>query len=107
MTKGSAAYLGGALTLTLLVLAPVIIELASYFSENAGEKRDNEQALEDEREDLDNLVATLKSMPPGRVFAGLTAESGDRWGAGYSVGDTPVAQILGVAGFDIFSATLH
>ena len=73
------------MTLTLLVLAPVIIELASYFSENAGEKRDNEQALEDEREDLDNLVATLKSMPQGRVFAGLTAESGDRWGAGYSL----------------------
>lgn len=107
MSRGNVMYIAGALALTILVLSPIYIERRAYLSDNASEKQENERALDAEREEIDDLIEALKELPLGRVFAGLTAESGERWGEEYHIGGTPVALILGVAGLDVFSATLH
>ncbi len=100
-------YVAGALVLTLLVLSPVYVERRSYLSDKAVEKQENQMAQQAEQADIDEIIDTLKGLPPGRVFAGLTPESGDRWGLRYQIGGTPVAQLLGAAGLDVFSTTLH
>jgi len=108
VARGTMWFAVGALVVTLLVLSPVYIERSTYLSDNADEKQSNKQTLKAERDDLDNIVETLKGLPPGRIFAGLTTESGeDRWGLEYHIGGTAVAQILGTAGLDVFSTTLQ
>ena len=108
VSKGNTWYILGALALTVLILSPVYVERRAYLTDNAAKKENNQRALDADRGDIDRIVRAIEGMPPGRVFAGLTTESGeDRWGFGYHIGGTPVAQVLGRAGLDVFSSTLH
>jgi len=108
VTRGNQWYIAAVLFLTLLILAPVYIERTTYLSSNAATKQENQAGLKAEQADMDNLIKTLQALPPGRVYAGLSTASGEeRWGAQYTIGSVPVALILGAAGLDIFSSTLH
>ncbi len=111
VSQGNGRYIVGALALTLLVLSPIYIERRAYLSDNAVVKQANQQDLNAERDDIDNIIKTLKGLPPGRVYAGLrpfdsSPEFGDRWGLRYQIGATPVADILGSAGLDVFGSSV-
>jgi hypothetical protein len=108
VTRGNRWYIAAVLLLTLVLLAPVYIERTTYLSDNAAQKQENQAGLKAEQADVDNLIKTLRALPPGRVYAGLVTASGEeRWGSRYNIGLVPVGSILGAAGLDIFSATLH
>ena len=108
VTRGNRWYIAAVLLLTLVLLAPVYIERTTYMSANAAAKQENQAGLKAEQADMDNVIKTLQALPPGRVYAGLSPISGEeRWGFQYKIGPVPVALILGAAGLDIFSSTLH
>ena len=109
VTRGNKWYIAAVLLLTLVLLAPVYVERRTYLSANAAQKQENQAGLRAEQADMDNLIKTLRALPPGRVYAGsLTVnDEGRGRGWGYKIGPVPVAFILGAAGFDTFSATLH
>jgi hypothetical protein len=112
VARGDPRYIVGALALTLLILSPIYIERRAYLSESAAVKQQHQEVLNSEREDIDNVIKTLKGLPPGRVYAGLQSlsdlpEFGEPWAAGYHIGGTTVADFLGTAGLDRFSASHH
>ncbi|MDE0822006.1 MAG: YfhO family protein [Opitutales bacterium] len=108
VTRGNKWYIAAVLLLTLLLLAPVYVERRTYLSDNAAAKQENQAGLKAEQADMDNVIKTLQALPPGRIYAGLSTKSGEeRWGFQYKIGPVPVAFILGAAGLDIFSSTLH
>jgi len=108
VTCGNRWYIAAVLLLMLLLLAPVYVERRTYLSDNAAAKQDNQAGLKAEQADMDNVIKTLQALPPGRVYAGLSTESGEeRWGYRYKIGAVPVMLILGAAGFDTFSSALH
>ncbi len=91
-----------------MLLAPVYVERRTYLSANSAQKQENQAGLKAEQADMDNLIKTLRALPPGRVYAGFSTASGEeRWGFDYTIGPVPVVLILGAAGFDTFSAALH
>ena len=110
--RGDWKYIVGALALTLLVLSPIYIERRAYLSDNAALIEANQQAQNAEQEDIDNVIKTLKELPPGRVYAGLESnfispEFPERWADRYAIGRATVATFLGTAGLDMFSASHH
>ena len=112
LSRGDWRYIVGALTLTILILAPVYIERRAYLSENAMVIQAHQQEMRAERADIDKIIETLNGLPPGRVYAGLrpfdsSTEFGDRWGHLYQIGGTPVADILSTAGLDVFGSAVQ
>jgi hypothetical protein len=112
VSRGNILYIVGALVLTLFILSPLYVERNTYLSDKAVEKGENQRALSAEQDDLNDIIETLKELPPGRVYAGMTGlgttpEAGERWGDRYRIGDFPVAQLLLAAGLDVFATSLH
>ena len=112
VSRGNTLYIVGALVLTVLIVSPLYVERKTYLSDKAVETRENQRELNSEQEDLDEIIETLKELPPGRVYAGMTSpsptpEGGDRWGEQYQIGSITVANLLLAAGLDVLSTNLH
>jgi hypothetical protein len=68
--------LGAAFGIMLLLLAPAMSERLALYSGNAELQRTTMSALQ-ANTDAGVIVATLKTLPPGRVYAGLPATYGN------------------------------
>ena len=80
----------------LLLLAPVIQERFSWYDLNTAWMRRSQVAVTADA-NAASIIATLKALPPGRVFAGLPAT----WGPRIHDGDVPFYDLLpfyGIAG---------
>jgi hypothetical protein len=103
MARRSAKYLLVPAGVTALVLFPVYRERIDYLQGNQSLMQTQDVAYRLEQPDLDALESKLRSLPPGRVYAGLAAN----WGTDYSVGDVPMYAILNAAGFDMIGYAYH
>ncbi len=81
---------------TLGLLAPVYYERATYLLQNGRWMRENAAAFQADDGAFDRLLADLRGMPPGRVYAGRAAG----WGDGYRIGSVPIYALLPSHGFD-------
>jgi hypothetical protein len=103
LARQKASYLLVTTTLTALLLYPVYAERGAYLAQNARWMADSQAALAAEEQDIAALVAALKIMPPGRVYAGL----GNNWGRAYTVGMVPMYTLLNNAGLDMLGYLYH
>ncbi len=78
------------------LLAPVVVERVRYTATNGQWMRQNAAAFAADEGALDRLLADLRALPPGRVYAGR----GGNWGDSYTVGNVPVYALLTVGSFD-------
>lgn len=97
-----AGWIGGLLIAGLL-LAPAYQERAAYLDQNRRWIAESKAAYALETGDLAELLATLDSLPPGRVYAGL----GSNWGRGYTVGGAPMYGLLADAGLENLGYLYH
>jgi Bacterial membrane protein YfhO len=74
-----APMIAAALVLGLMV--PAMRERYIYYSTNAAWMRSTQRALDTDR-DAAEMIATLRTLPPGRTYAGLWSNWGNsmRWG---------------------------
>ena len=112
VSRGNTLYIVGAFILTLFILSPLYVERNTYLFDKAVEKGENQRALNPEQDDLNDIIETLKELPPGRVYAGMTGpgptpEAGEPWGERYRIGGYQVAHLLLAAGLDVFASNLH
>ena len=112
VSRGNMLYIVGALALTLFILSPLYVERNTFLSDKAVVEGENQRALNAEQDDLNDIIKTLKELPPGRVYAGMTDESptpeaGERWGRRYQIGGLTVSDLLVAAGLDVLSSSLH
>lgn len=84
-------------------LLPAYFERGDYLRDNRTYMQQTNAAFDAERGDITNLVALLKSAPPGRVYAGLAAQ----WGGQYRIGAVPVHAILTAEGIDNIGFLWH
>lgn len=89
-------YLAAFAAVVAVALIPAYLERGDYLRDNRTYMRQTNAAFAAEQQDLDALIAVLKSAPPGRVFAGFAG----RWGRDYRVGAVPVQAILTANGID-------
>jgi len=94
--RGDRRYMAGLAALAVIACAPVYLERADYLHDNRTFMQQTSAAFDSEQQDLDALIAVLKSAPPGRVYAGLAAQ----WGGQYRVGAVPMHAILTAHGID-------
>ncbi|HVX29854.1 MAG TPA: 6-pyruvoyl-tetrahydropterin synthase-related protein, partial [Nitrolancea sp.] len=87
----------------IAVLVPAFRERADYLRVNADFMRQQQAASALDQPDLDALIAKLRSLPPGRVYAGFAGG----WGKGYRVGSIPMYSELQMAGFDMVGYLYH
>lgn len=82
-------------TLTLLIMVPPVYKQTIVYNDlnNAliRQANDNYMAI---RGDVDGLFDTIRSLPPGRVFAGR----GGGWGKDFEVAETPYYMMLSTYG---------
>lgn len=76
--------------LTIALLYPVYQERVDYLDQNQVLMDANRDSYQRESGDIEELVKTLKGMPPGRVYAGLSAT----WGGDYKVGHIPMYALV-------------
>jgi hypothetical protein len=97
----------GIISLLILIgfLSPVYMERGRYCMENGNYRAENRQALEAEKQELAEIVNTLKDLPPGKVYAGLPANFGksDK----YRIGMIPLYAIFPQNGLDSFGYAYH
>lgn len=86
-----------------LLLATAYHERTGYLQTNLSWMAQSRAAASREAGDLAALVDRLRSLPPGRVYAGLATN----WGAGYRVGQVPVYALLQTAGLDCLGYLYH
>jgi hypothetical protein len=101
--RPKAGYLLATVALTALLLYPAYAERREYLARNGGWMAESQAALAAEDRDISALVAALKAMPPGRVYAGL----GNNWGKSYTVGAVPMYALLNSAGLDMLGYLYH
>jgi hypothetical protein len=89
--------------LTALLLFPVYRERVNYLGQNAAWLARAHQEMRAEEKDISALVQKLKTLPPGRVYAGLAG----RWGKDYRVGDVPMYALLAQNGLDTVGYLYH
>ncbi len=99
----SLPRLAVALGLSAALLFPVLRERNIYLAGNTEMVARNQAALEQDGQDIYTLIETLRSLPPGRVYAGLPAT----WGKDFKVGDYPVYHLLNRAGLDMLGYLYH
>lgn len=97
------AYLLPVAALTVGLLVPMYQERASYLDWNGGLMQLNRDALDAEAADLEGLEATLRALPPGRIYAGRAAT----WGKDYRVADAAMYHLLNQQGFDMNGFLYH
>jgi hypothetical protein len=77
----SALRLGAAVVVLLIVLAPAVSERMAFYSDNTLFQQRSMDALQSDT-DATAIVATLKTLPPGRVYAGLPSTYGNKMSFG-------------------------
>ena len=102
-----------ALAVTLLLVSPLYTERRSYLSQNSARIEQSHRDLSAEYEGLLNIVEVIKSLPPGRVYAGTVGGQG-KWGDAYRVNCPevrsnciPVYVLLQAEGLDVMSYPYH
>lgn len=100
--KPPAGLLLGLLLIGLL-LAPVYRERAAYLDQNRRWLAESQAAYAHEAADLAGLLAALRSLPPGRVYAGL----GHNWGSDYTIGAAPMYALVAGAGLENLGYLYH
>ncbi|MGD0115206.1 MAG: glycosyltransferase 87 family protein [Dehalococcoidia bacterium] len=103
LARRSAKYLLLPAGITALVLFPVYRERIDFLQGNQSMMQTQDVAYRLAQPDLDALESKLRSLPPGRVYAGLAAN----WGKDYRVDDVPMSAILNAAGFDMIGYLYH
>ncbi|MGA7670726.1 MAG: YfhO family protein [Nitrolancea sp.] len=93
----------GAAFLCALILFPAFHDRANFLSYNATLMHRNQDEIAVEEPQLTALFTTLRSLPPGRVYAGLAGN----WGKNYRVGDIPMYGLLQDQGFDMVGFLYH
>jgi hypothetical protein len=95
-------------TLVILVgvaaLLPALTQLATYDRANARDISYQMKADETSGREVDALIARLRTLPPGRVYAGLPV---DNWGDRFFVGYVTVSEFLATADVDEIGFTLR
>lgn len=86
LSQARVWYVGAALALTLLVLAPALGERVSYLEQNALALRQSREGLGVEDQHLSALVQKLKQLPPGRIHIGQQFARGQDRSTQYDVG---------------------
>lgn len=87
---------GIGVAVVLAALAVPVVERVGYLRENARIAATRRAAL-DRDTDFEALVGYLRSLPPGRVHAGMYYN----WGKELRIGDVPAYTQLQAAGFDM------
>jgi len=72
----STLRLGAAVAVLLLLLAPAVAERMTFYSDNTAFQQRSMDALKADT-DANTIIATLQTLPPGRVFAGLPSTYGN------------------------------
>jgi hypothetical protein len=103
LARRRVAHLLATVGLTAIMLYPAYAERADYLAQNGAWLVESHDALTAEEEDLTGLIATLKELPPGRVYAGL----GNNWGRDYTVGHVPMYALLNSVGLDMLGYLYH
>ena len=80
--------------LAFLLALPVYKANANYLSYNRIWLRQANESYEADEADFQKLVATIKSLPPGRTYAGTPGN----WGREFKIGATQVYLALSTAG---------
>ena len=91
----STLRLGAAVVVLLIILAPAISERMTFYSDNAVFQQRSMDALQSDP-DIGPIVATLKTLPPGRVYAGLPTTYGNQM----SFGDVHLYNLLPFYGIE-------
>ena len=73
----STLRLGAAVAVLLLVLTPAVAERMAFYSDNTRFEQRSMDALQSDA-DANAILATLKTLPPGRVYAGLQGTFGNQ-----------------------------
>lgn len=85
------------LGLVILMAIPVYKANANYLHFNRIWLKQANKEYQKEEADLGKLVATIKSLPPGRVYAGTPGN----WGKDFKIGATQVYLALSTAGLPL------
>ena len=80
------------------IFAPVFIERFDYYRENNLGRAENRAAFGLMEKEISDIFGSLKSLPPGRVFAGFPGSWGNY--PYYQVGFTPLYAFLAKEGID-------
>jgi len=87
------------------ILSPVYIERIKFYGENTKWRLENQREFSIAKEELLDIEEALKSLPPGRVYAGLSASWGDY--PYYKIGSVPFYAIFPQWGLDSFGYTYY
>ena len=91
----STLRLGAAVVVLLAVLAPAIAERTVFYADNTRFQQRSMDALKADP-DVDSIISTLETLPPGRVYAGLPSDFGNLM----SFGDLHFYNLLTYYGID-------
>ena len=91
------------LSVTVLVLIPAWSQLAAYDRLNSAAISTQRRADATEGTQVDRLLATVRTGPQGRVYAGMPSN----WGATFTVGAVPVFKFLESRDVDEVGYTLR
>jgi len=103
LARKGILYLAVPAAITALLLFPVYQERRHYLKSNDHFMRASDSANQREQADIDALEAELRSLAPGRVYAGRAGT----WGKGYRVGEVQMSALLNSAGFDMIGYLYH
>lgn len=87
----------------LIALAPVLNERAAYYIRNRDIRANSQRAYNAEAKDIESLIAYVRGLPPGRIYAGLAG----KWGRDYTVGEVPMYALLSNSGLDTVGFLYH
>jgi hypothetical protein len=88
-----------------IMIFPVYSYQAKFYENDKILKIENQTAFSAEKGELSDIVQTLNSLPPGRVYAGLPSTFGDF--AYYKIGSVPLYSVLPQLGIDTFGYSYH
>jgi hypothetical protein len=95
----STLRLGAVVVVMLIVLAPAISERMTFYSDNSVWQQRTMDALESDT-DASAILATLETLPPGRIYAGLATD----YAGAMRVGDLHFGDLLPFYGLNSFTS---
>jgi hypothetical protein len=77
----STLRLGAAVVVLLIILVPAVSERMAFYSANTLDEQRSMDLLQSDA-DANAIIATLRTLPPGRVYAGLPSTFGNKMSFG-------------------------